>query len=134
MKKFIIGHDDFGAGKAACNIDWENRIIKELVVFGDEEAFENLSSDEEGNWSWALYPPELYFREIPFELKDNKIVIPITAEILDDFDIALYFMSHNDIEGEFSIDENEIFMFKGHTYILNERLNLEVEINLRVSK
>ena len=133
MKKFIIDDDDFGIGKVTCDIDWENKTINELVIFADEETFGNLSDDEEGNWNWALYPPELYFRGIPFELKDNKIVIPITDEILDDFDVALYFMSHNDIEGEFSIDENELFMFKGYTWILDKRLKLEVEINLRVS-
>ena len=131
MKKFIIDSDDFGVGKVTYNIDWENKIIKELVIFADEKTFENLSDDERGNWNWALYPPKLYFIEIPFELNSNKIIIPITDEILDDYDVALYFMSHNDIEGEFSIDPNEVFMFTGYTYILNKRLSLEVELNLK---
>jgi hypothetical protein len=132
MKKFIIGKDDFGIEKVTCQIDKENSIINELRIIGDKITFEKLSGGKKSKWDWALYPPELYFREIPFELKKGRIEIEITEDILDDFDIALYLMEHNDIIGKLIIDESYIFTFEGYVDISGDEFKLKVEANIVV--
>lgn len=130
MQKFIIGTNDFGVGEVTFKIDKENSIINNLTIVADEETFQKLSDDEDGEWFWVLYPPRLYFKEIPFELKDDKIEIIITEEILDNCDVALYLMEHDDIGGKFIINKNGIFVFEGCTYISGKEVKLELEVNL----
>lgn len=130
MQKFIIGTDNFGIGKVTCKIDSENSIINDLTIIGNEEIFEELSADENGKWNWALYPPKLYLRKIPFNLKQGKIEVAITEEILDEYDVALYLMEHNDIYGTFTIDKNKVFLFEGITYISGKEMKLVLEVNL----
>ena len=62
--------------------------------------------------------------------KDDKIEIIITEEILDNCDVALYLMEHNDIGGKFIINKNGIFVFEGCTYISGKEVKLELEVNL----
>lgn len=130
MQKFIIGNDNFGVGEVSYKIDEENSIINDLTITGDKQTFESLSDNEDGEWSWTLYPPKLYLREIPFELKGDKIQVTITEEILDNCDVALYLMKHNDIKGTFTIDKNETFLFEGITYISGKEMKLELEVSL----
>ena len=130
MNKFIIGTDNFGVGEVTYKVDKKKMIIKDLTIIGDEQIFEKLSDDEDSEWSFALYPPKLYLKEIPFELTEDKIQVTITEEILDDCDVALYLMEHNDIEGTFTIDKNEVFLFKGITDIFGKEMKLELEVNL----
>jgi len=130
MKKFIIGKDDFGIEKVIYQIDKENSIINDLTIIGDKITFEKLSESENSKWNWAISPPKLYFREIPFQLKNDTLEIDITEDTLDNFDIALYLMNHNDITGKFIIHNDKIFIFEGHVNILGEELKLEIEVNL----
>lgn len=39
-------------------------------------------------------------------------------------------MEHNDIEGTFTIDKDEVFLFEGITSVLGEEMKLEHEVSL----
>lgn len=131
MQKFIIGTENFGIEKVTYKIDKENSIINDLTITGNEQLFEKLSENEEGEWSWALYPPKLYLRVVPFKAINEKIEIIITEEILDECDVALYLMRHYDIKGVLTIDNNDICSFKGITYISGKEMQLEFEVDLK---
>ena len=131
MRNFIIGKDNLGIGEITFQLDREATVIRELTITGNKEIFEHLSEAEAGEWSWALYPPELYFKEVPFEMEGNRIKVTLTEALMEDCDIALYLMEHNDVEGAFTIDENEVFRFKGSTYISGEKTTLELQVALK---
>ena len=131
MQKFIIGKDNFGVGKVICKIDKKNLIISDLTIIGDQDTYNKLSLGDESSWSWTLYPPELYLRGIPYQLKGGKIQVEITEDTpLDEFEVALYLMEHNYLEGTFIIDENEILFFDGIADIFGEEMKLELQVNL----
>ncbi|MCU0436580.1 MAG: hypothetical protein MUC49_01615 [Raineya sp.] len=127
MEKFIIGENDFGVGKISYKVNWDKDTI-DLTIEGNTVIFEQLS--ESKAWNWALYPPKIYFRNVSFEFQNATISIIIDEQMLDEYDIALYFLEHNDIEGILTIDEDNIFSLEGFTYISGEKMNLEMEVKL----
>jgi hypothetical protein len=52
-----------------------------------------------GSKDWALYPPLLYFRNIPLARFSSSGVLAVDDEVLDEYDIALYMLEHHDILG-----------------------------------
>lgn len=55
-------------------------------------------------WSWALYPPRIYLRSVPY--KGEKIVID--SDFLAHYDAALYMMEHNDFTGVLEVADSSI--------------------------
>ncbi|MDF2989782.1 MAG: hypothetical protein K0S37_296 [Microbacterium sp.] len=49
--------------------------------------------------AWALSPPILYFRNVRLVMENGQRVLTINDDVLDEYDIALYFMEHHDVEG-----------------------------------
>lgn len=129
MGAFIIDKTDFGIGKVICSINMENSVIEELVISGDEALFEKLSEEEDGQWSWALYPPELYFRGIPFATDGRKIRARINEAISDDQEVALYMMEHNDFTGEIFIENNQVSI-SGETDLMGELMKVELSFEV----
>lgn len=125
----MLGNDNFGIGKIDLKIDRKKGVLS-LTLNGDEDLFDALSEDEDGPWSWALYPPKLYFHELPFDPDEKTIRLRIDEELLDECDIALYLMEHNDVEGDFEIDANNRFRFSGTAWISGEETTMEVDVQL----
>jgi len=126
MNTFKINGTDFGIGEVVCEI--ENGIIKDLTIEGNEEITESITDDENGEWSWILYPPMVFFREVPFEQKDTQI--EITEELLDEYDISFYLLEHHNIFGTLIINDNHI-MISGEVrqHMNNEKLyDLEIVV------
>ncbi|MES2774802.1 MAG: hypothetical protein V4722_11495 [Bacteroidota bacterium] len=133
MQKFIIGIDNFGVGKVTCKIDKNSLIISDLTITGDQDTYDKLSSGEESNWNWTLYPPELYLRGISYQLQDEKIHIEISRDTpLDEVEVALYLMEHNYLEGKFMIDENRTLSFDGIADIFGEEMKVQLRVNLDI--
>lgn len=128
MQKFIIGTDNYGVGKITWKIDREELVIRDLTIEGDKETLDKLSGDDLVNW--PLFPPKFYVWEAPFEMKDGKIQVQITEEMLDDYDIALYLMEHNDVYGLLTIDETGMLFFEGVTFISGKEKQLVLEVKL----
>lgn len=130
MNDFFIGNDNFGIGDFTCLIDHEKQIIEKLEINSNKLLFNKITEDEDGDWSWSSYPPKLYIRNTPYKISNNKITLIIDEDVLDDYDIALYFMEHFDIEGALTINEKNILEFKGTCYIDNEEYSLVISLNL----
>ena len=64
-------------------------------IMGEQTAFDEIVEDEMNPYSWALYPPKLYIRELPIEQSDaDRFEYSISQTDLDNCDIGLYMMEH----------------------------------------
>lgn len=70
MNSFKIGNTEFGIGKISLSI--ENELLT-LEINGNDDVFDELMKADDCEWSWALYPPRIYLRSVPY--KGEKIVI-----------------------------------------------------------
>lgn len=129
MQKFLLGSDNFGIGKVDFKTDRKKGLLS-ITLFGEQDLFDKLSGNEDGPWNWALYPPKLYFHELPFDPEEKIIRLRIDEALLDECDIALYLMEHNDVEGEFEIDADNHFRFSGIAWISGEETAIEVDVQL----
>ena len=61
MDIFSIGGTHFAvdAAKSRISLDAQGEGMLEvnIDIHGDDDVFMRLTEDEEGEWSWALYPP-----------------------------------------------------------------------------
>lgn len=112
MNSFKIGDTEFGIGDVQLSV--EDGLIN-LEITGSEDIFNKLTENDECKWSWALYPPKIYFRNVPYE---NKAII-IDEEFLDEYDIALYVMEHNEFTGTIEIT-NKTIQINGQADIMGE--------------
>lgn len=100
MNSFKIGDTEFGVGNVHFSI--ENNLVN-LEINGNEKILDELAEEENSRWGWALYPPRIYFRSVPY---DGESIV-IDESNLYDYDISLYMMEHNDFTGTLKItDEN----------------------------
>lgn len=120
MNSFRIGDAEFGIGDVQLSI--EDGLIN-LEITGSEEIFNKMTEDDECKWSWALYPPKIYFRNVPF---DNKAIV-IDEEFLDQYDIALYMMEHNDFTGTLGLTDKNIHI-EGKADIMGETSAVSINV------
>ncbi len=118
MNVFKIGDTDFGIGKVSFSV--KNDLL-DLDITGSDDVFDKLTEDENSEWSWALYPPRLYLRGVPF--KGNELVID--EELLNKYDITLYMMEHNDFTGTLRATDGGVEI-SGKAYIDGEESELFV--------
>lgn len=112
MNSFKIGDTEFGICDVQLSV--EDGLIN-LEITGSEDIFNKLTENDECKWNWALYPPKIYFRNVPYE---NKAII-VDEEFLDEYDIALYMMEHNDFTGTIEIT-NKTIQINGQADIMGE--------------
>jgi hypothetical protein len=129
MNVFKIGEDDFGIGKVSLEVDYDNSLIIDLTLEADENTYETISSDAKNGWDWTLYPPRLYFYEVPFIINDmGNVEVNFNDDLLGKSDFALYFMEHNYIRGKLVVNAGSI-QIKGETSIMGKKYLLEVFTN-----
>lgn len=120
MNMFKIGDTDFGIGKVSFSV--KNDLL-DLDITGSDDVFDKLMEDDNSEWSWALYPPRLYLRGVPF--KGNELVID--DDLLNNYDITLYIMEHNDFTGTLKVTDTGVEI-SGKAYMDGEVLELFVRI------
>lgn len=120
MNSFKIGDTEFEIGKISFSDD--NDIIN-LEVSGNENVFDKLTEKGDSKWDWALYPPKIYFRDIPFKSKS----IVVDENLLNKYDIALYMMEYNDFTGTLNISD-KIISVSGQVDIMGEVLPISINI------
>ena len=54
MQKFIIGTDNFEVGEIMYKIDKKKLVINDLTIIGNQEVYEEVSENEDGEWNWNL--------------------------------------------------------------------------------
>lgn len=120
MNSFKIGDTEFGIGDVQLSI--EDGLVN-LEITGSEEIFNELTENDDCEWNWALYPPKIYFRNVPF----NDKTIVVDEEFLDQHDIALYLMEHNDFTGTLELTNKNIHI-EGKADIMGEISAVSINI------
>jgi len=120
MNTFKMGETEFGVGKVSFSITND---LLDFDITGSDDIFDKLMEDENSEWSWALYPPRLYLRGVPF--KGNELAID--DKLLDQYDITLYMMEHNDFTGTLKVTDKGVEI-SGEVYMDGETLELFVSV------
>ena len=120
MNSFKIGDTEFGIGDVHLSI--KDGLI-DLEITADEDIFDELTENDDCEWDWALYPPKIYFRNVPYDGKD----IVVDEEFLEKYDVALYMMEHNDFTGTLKITDKNIHIC-GQVDMMGEMLAVSINI------
>ncbi|RBW57538.1 hypothetical protein DS884_10810 [Tenacibaculum sp. E3R01] len=121
---FLIGNYDFSFDKENSTIEIENNQIIDLTIKSSEPVFEELCESDEFEFGYGLYPPEFNAHEIDLGRKKQ---IRINEKNLYDYEIALYFMEHNDVKINLSLTEDWILIM-GFTSISGKEYPLEIKL------
>lgn len=125
---FKIDGTEFGTETVSVKLSAEKTLIKELIIQGNKALCKELSNNEKGKWSWIIYPPKIYFKDIPCEEENGEITLDIDDDMLDEYDIALYLVEHNDFFGQVIISKNTISI-KGITYLSGKEKELVIHVS-----
>jgi len=129
MNELIINSTDFEISPES-NITYKSQNDQTFVnieIYGNIEKYNLLTKDEEADWSWTLYPPHFYFRNVPVTDKNN-FDIELTNNLLDEYDIALYLMEHCDVFGKLSY-KNGMLTIKGKVDLYGENNKFTVSFS-----
>lgn len=104
MHKFQIGDFDLGINMGGSTVFLDMEDADEptvtIEVKADEVIFDALSEDDTFDFSWATYPPEFYFREIPVKIDPDTQVATgaATLDDIDQYEFAFYMDAHHDVD------------------------------------
>lgn len=121
-EKFRIGNYDFSIDYNNSNVEIEGDNIIDLRIKADEKIFDELCENDDFEFSYGIYSPEFYAREI--DLGEKRQII-ISEENKYDYETALYFMEHNDVEIKLSFIEKWI-LIEGWAYIFGNKYPIEI--------
>lgn len=105
MDEFFIGDTNFGVEREESRFDLEKaadgHLLLMIEIRGDKKVYNELTADDDSEWSWTLYPPYFYLLGYPIPAKPNgnDLAIKVMPEDSDEVDLALYLMEHCDVEG-----------------------------------
>lgn len=122
MNLFQIGETEFGIGKSKFTID--NNLLN-LEINGNDQNFNDIMEDDSSEWSWTLYPPKFYLKDVPFDKK--KIIID--NDYLNKYDIALYMMEYCDFIGTLEITDGFVYI-TGHVNIMGKSFPLTINYQI----
>jgi hypothetical protein len=115
MGDFFIGKTNFGVEAKESRFDLkkgaDGRLLLTIEVRGNEKLYKEVTADENSEWSWTLYPPYFYLRDYPVSEKPEgkERRMKLKPEDSDNFDVALYLMEHNDVQGvTIKVDETRL--------------------------
>lgn len=63
-----------------------------------------MTEEDDCEWDWALYSPQIYFHEVPYTGEN----IMIDKDFLDKNEIGLYMMEHYELTSELKLTDNSI--------------------------
>ena len=128
---FRLNDTDFGFGEARLILQEEAQLLT-LEVTGDKKTADLLAADSTQAFSWVLYPPKLYLRNVPYLRVNDSITLHVTEALVDAYDIALYLVEHNDILGVCTITASQTVHFNGTTYLDGAEMVLTVAGKIEV--
>jgi|GEM_PF-373395 hypothetical protein len=68
-----------------------------IDIFGSRDVFGALSSQDDSDWSWALYPPEFYIHDFPLTPDAFAADGSLFIAAREDHEIGLYMMEHCEV-------------------------------------
>ena len=106
-EEFSIGNYDFCFDLEKSTIEISGNKIIDLTIKSDESTFDQLCEKDDFEFSYGIYSPEFYAREMDLGKKGQII---INEKNQNDYDTALYFMEHNDLNINLSLHPNWVLI------------------------
>jgi len=99
-EEFSIGNYNFSFDYENSTVEIDGNRIVDLTIKANENVFDSLCEKDDFEFSNGLYAPEFYARNIDL---GKKAQIVINEKNQSDYETALYFMEHNDVNVNLSI-------------------------------
>lgn len=108
MGEFVIGDTDFGIDRASVIFDLvpgdDGTVLLTVEFEGREVDFDRIQEERGDQWGWASYPPSFYLRDFPVAAAGaGTITTVLDRKAYQQYEVALYMMEHNTVEGSINI-------------------------------
>ena len=123
--RFLIDKTEFGIGSVTLSIDPSASTFT-LEIVGDEAIAANIGAADTHPFNWIIYPPKFYVRAAVFTSVGGTKTLDIDEDALDEYDIALYLIEHNDVMGTLTISAEGQISVVGTTSINGKTMPLEI--------
>ena len=125
VSRFLIDNTEFGVGQVTFSINpTANTFTVEIV--GDEAIAASIGAAESHPFNWISYPPHFYVRDAVFTHEGDIKTLDIDEDALDEYDIALYLMEHNDVLGTFTLTADGLITVVGTVAINGNAVKLAI--------
>lgn len=123
-EEFSIGNYEFSFDHENSTIEIIGNKITDLTIKSDEGVFDELCKKDDFEFSYGIYSPEFYARDIDLGKKGQ---IVINEKNQNDYETALYFMEHNDLNINLSLHPHWILVV-GSTKISGKEYPITIRI------
>lgn len=134
---FKIDKSDFGIdlkkSKFKVSSNKKGESFLNVEIYGSKAQTETLAADEDGPWSWVLYPPHFYARSIP--LTPGKLPGTFRAKITiddieeDELEAAVYLVEHNDLDETVITADKSSLQVKGKMFLSGKPRKFEIRLS-----
>ena len=102
MSEFVISSTNFGvdANKSSFKLLTKphGRVVLDIEINGDQSAYDAVSTAEDSEWFWTLYPPRFYlFTELERVAEGHNLPVQFSAAEIESAEMAIYMMNHNHV-------------------------------------
>ena len=114
MAEFVIGSTNFGVDAAKSSFKLltkpHGRVVLDVEINGDLSAYDAVSTAEDSEWFWTLYPPRFYlFTEVERTPEGHNLTVEFSAAEIESVEMAIYMMNHNHVADVIlTIDDNRL--------------------------
>jgi hypothetical protein len=131
MNVFKISDTDFeidqGNSRFTITREISGQHLLTLDVKGSQVKFDAIESDEDSEWSWALYPPALYIHEFPVSEGIAQLGGRFSLPDRTEYEIGLYMMEHSELMGvEMEIVQPSRIHVKGRVNLFGKEKQFEI--------
>lgn len=121
---FEIGKYNFLIDSKSSTVKIIENAIVDLTISGDSSNFDRLCDEDDFEFGYGIDPPIFYARDIKL---NNNNEITIKREDKFDFDTAMYFMEHNDVDITLKVD-NKWILISGWTHINGSKYPIVIKM------
>ena len=133
MSDFLIGDTNFGVEDKQSRVEFakaaDGQLLLTVEIAGNEKVYQDIKADEDSEWSWTLYPPQFYLRgyPVPEKSKGKERTIKLKPEDSANFDVALYFMEHNEVAGVTLVVGDDRIEISGRVDLMGEQRKFRIK-------
>ena len=102
MAEFVIGDTNFEVGPSKSSFKLltkpHSRVLLDIEINGDQAAYDAVSTAEDWEWSWTMYPPRFYlFTEVERAPVGQNLTVEFSDAEIESAEMAIYMMNHNHV-------------------------------------
>ena len=102
MAEFVIGGTNFGVDTAKSSFKLMTKpngsVVLDIEINGDQSTYDAVSTSEDSEWFWTLYPPRFYLStEVERTPEGQRVTVDFTTAEIESAEMAIYMMNHNHV-------------------------------------